>query len=49
MGMWIDRLARRRKHFASNLQHGLVLASHDHGFRRFAGVRVVDPLAGERP
>jgi predicted nucleic acid-binding protein len=26
------------------IEHGLVLASHDHGFRRFAGLRVVDPL-----
>ena len=27
------------------IEHGLVLASHDHGFRRFSGLRVVDPLA----
>jgi uncharacterized protein len=27
------------------IEHGLVLASHDHGFRRFARLRVVDPLA----
>jgi uncharacterized protein len=27
------------------IEHGLVLASHDHGFRRFAGVRTIDPLA----
>lgn len=27
------------------IEHGLVLASHDHGFRRFSGVRTVDPLA----
>jgi toxin-antitoxin system PIN domain toxin len=28
------------------IEHGLVLATHDHGFRRFASLRVVDPLAG---
>jgi toxin-antitoxin system PIN domain toxin len=27
------------------IEHGLVLASHDHGFRRFAHLRMVDPLA----
>jgi len=27
------------------IEHGLVLASHDSGFRRFAGLRTVDPLA----
>lgn len=27
------------------VEHGLVLATHDSGFRRFAGLRVVDPLA----
>lgn len=27
------------------IEHGLVLASHDHGFRRFTGLRVVDPLS----
>ena len=27
------------------IEHGVVLASHDSGFRRFAGLRVVDPLA----
>lgn len=27
------------------IEHGLVLASHDHGFRRFSSLRVVDPLA----
>jgi len=27
------------------IEHGLVLASHDHGFRRFSKLRVVDPLA----
>lgn len=27
------------------IEHGLVLASHDSGFRRFSGVRCVDPLA----
>jgi toxin-antitoxin system PIN domain toxin len=26
------------------IEHGLILASHDHGFRRFSGLRVVDPL-----
>ena len=29
------------------IEHGLVLASHDHGFRRFSGLRVVDPLAND--
>jgi toxin-antitoxin system PIN domain toxin len=28
------------------IEHGLTLASHDHGFRRFSRLRVVDPLAG---
>jgi uncharacterized protein len=28
------------------IEHGLVLASHDHGFRRFSGLRVIDPLTG---
>ena len=28
------------------IEHGLALASHDHGFRRFSGLRLVDPLAG---
>ena len=28
------------------IEHGLVLATHDSGFRRFSGLRVVDPLAG---
>lgn len=27
------------------IENGLALASHDSGFRRFAGLRVVDPLA----
>jgi toxin-antitoxin system PIN domain toxin len=27
------------------IEHGLVLASHDHGFRRFSGLRVTDPLS----
>lgn len=27
------------------IEHGLVLASRDRGFRRFAGLRVVDPVA----
>jgi uncharacterized protein len=26
------------------IEHGLTLATHDHGFRRFSGLRVVDPL-----
>jgi uncharacterized protein len=26
------------------IEHGLELASHDRGFRRFSGLRVVDPL-----
>lgn len=26
------------------IEHGLVLASHDHGFRRFSRLRVIDPL-----
>ena len=26
------------------IEHGLVLASHDHGFRRFSGLRFTDPL-----
>ena len=26
------------------IEHGLVLASHDHGFRRFTGLRTFDPL-----
>ena len=29
------------------IEHGLVLASHDHGFRRYAGLRVVYPLSDE--
>lgn len=29
------------------IEHGLVLASHDRGFRRFGGVRVIDPLTDE--
>jgi hypothetical protein len=28
------------------IEHGLVLATHDHGFRRFSHLRVVDPLTG---
>jgi len=27
------------------IEHGLILASHDHGFRRFASLRFVDPLS----
>jgi len=30
-------------------EHGLVLAWHDHGFRRFSGLRVVDPLTVDAP
>ena len=30
------------------IEHGLVLASHDHGFRRFSHLRVIDPLSGSR-
>ena len=26
------------------IEHGLVLASHDHGFRRFTGLRTIDPF-----
>ena len=26
------------------IEHGLVLASHDHGFRRFSRLRLVDPV-----
>lgn len=26
------------------IEHGLALASHDHGFRRFSRLRVIDPL-----
>ena len=29
------------------IEHGLVLASHDHGFRRFSGLRFLDPLASD--
>ena len=29
---------------ALSIEHGLVLASHDHGFRRFTRLRFVDPL-----
>ena len=29
------------------IEHGLVLASHDRGFRRFSGVRMTDPLTDE--
>lgn len=28
------------------IEHGVALATHDSGFRRFAGLRVVDPLEG---
>ena len=26
------------------IEHGLVLASHDHGFRRFTGLRTIVPI-----
>jgi toxin-antitoxin system PIN domain toxin len=29
------------------IEHGLVLASHDHGFRRFSRLRVLDPLTAD--
>lgn len=29
------------------IEHGLVLASHDHGFRRFSQLRFLDPLTGD--
>lgn len=29
------------------IEHGLVLASHDHGFRRFSRLRMFDPLEEE--
>ena len=29
------------------IEHGLVLASHDQGFRRFSGLRVLDPLTDD--
>lgn len=29
------------------IEHGLVLASHDHGFRRFGGLRFLDPLLAD--
>lgn len=29
------------------IEHGLALATHDHGFRRFSGLRVVDPLVSQ--
>jgi toxin-antitoxin system PIN domain toxin len=29
---------------ALTIEHGLTLASHDHGFRRFARLRFIDPL-----
>lgn len=29
------------------IEHGLALATHDHGFRRFSALRVVDPLLDE--
>ncbi len=31
------------------IEHGLVLASHDHGFRRFSRLRLIDPLIAEGP
>ena len=30
------------------IEHGLALATHDHGFRRFSSLRVADPLS-DRP
>jgi uncharacterized protein len=30
------------------IEHGLVLASHDHGFRRFSRLRFLDPLASDQ-
>jgi predicted nucleic acid-binding protein len=30
------------------IEHGLMLASHDHGFRRFSGLRHFDPLVEPR-
>lgn len=30
------------------IEHGLVLATHDSGFRRFAPLRLLDPLAAAR-
>jgi toxin-antitoxin system PIN domain toxin len=29
------------------IEHGVVLASHDHGFRRFSSLRVIDPLTDD--
>ena len=29
------------------IEHGLALATHDHGFRRFSALRVIDPLLDE--
>lgn len=29
------------------IEHGLVLASHDHGYRRFSRLRFVDPLSDD--
>lgn len=31
------------------MEHGLILASHDHGFRRFSALRVLDPLSADCP
>jgi uncharacterized protein len=33
---------------ALTIEHGLVLASHDSGFRRFPRLRVIDPLTSDR-
>jgi uncharacterized protein len=30
------------------IEHGLVLASHDHGFRRFSRIRFLDPLTSNQ-
>ena len=29
------------------IEHGVALASHDHGFRRFSGLRFLDPLTSD--
>lgn len=29
------------------IEHGVALASHDHGFRRFARLRLIDPLTAD--
>jgi hypothetical protein len=37
-------LPRAAEIAALAIEHGLVLATHDHGFRRFTQLRVFDPL-----